>query len=65
MYQGDSRTRTIEIYVDGAMQTSWTSSGTTSAFESVDLGVTGQTIELRGVLGDTEWLSIKEVGLAG
>ncbi|CAM9345645.1 unnamed protein product [Scytosiphon promiscuus] len=59
--RGDSRTRTMEIYVDGALQTSWTSSGTTTSFESVNLGVTGQTIELRGVLDDTEWLSIMEV----
>lgn len=61
MYKGDLRTRTMDIYVDGAMQTSWTSSGTTTDFENVELGVTGQTVELRGVLADSEWLSITEV----
>lgn len=61
MYKGDSRTRAIDIYVDGIMATSWTSSGNTLSFETVDLGVVGKTIELRGVLDDSEWLSIMEV----
>lgn len=43
------------------MLTSWTSSGTTSGFENVDLGVAGNTVELIGVLADSEWLSIMEV----
>lgn len=51
----------MEIYVDDVMATSWTSSGTTAAFENVELGVTGATIELRGVLEGSEWLSIMEV----
>lgn len=55
----------MDIYVDGAMQTSWTSSGTTTDFENVELGVTGQTVELRGVLDDTEWISIREVRVTG
>lgn len=57
----------MEVYVDQALQTSWTSSGTTTEFETVELGVTGQTVELRGVLADSEWLSIMEVrtGVSG
>lgn len=61
MYKGDTRTRTMDAYVDDVMVTSWTSSGTTTAFEIIDLGVTGQAVELRGVLADSEWLSISEV----
>ncbi|CAN0133967.1 unnamed protein product [Scytosiphon promiscuus] len=61
MYQGDTRTRTIDIYVDEVLETSWTSSGTTADFESVGLGISGHTIELRGVLAESEWLSIAEV----
>ena len=61
MYKGDERTRTIDIYVDGVFVTSWTSSGTTLDFETVALGITGGSIELRGVLEDSEWLSIMEV----
>ena len=61
MSKGDERTRTLEIYVDGVIFTTWTSSGTTLDFETVTLGVTGSTIELRGVLEDSEWLSIMEV----
>lgn len=51
----------MEVYVDQALQTSWTSSGTTTEFETVELDVTGQAVELRGVLADSEWLSIMEV----
>ena len=61
MYQGDQRTRTMGVYVDDVMVTSWTSSGTTTGFEKVDIGVAGQTVELRGVLESSEWLSIMEV----
>ena len=64
LYKGDERTRTIDIYVDGVIVTTWTSSGTTSDFETVTLGVTGSTIELRGVLGNSEFLSILEVSFA-
>ena len=51
----------MDIYVDGIMATSWTSSGTTLTIETVDLDVVGQSLELRGVLADSEWLSIMEV----
>lgn len=61
MYKGDSRTRTMGIYVDGNMQTEWTSSGTTTDFENVNLDVIGEVVELRGVLGDSDWISIMEV----
>ena len=53
----------MDVYVDDVMVTSWASSGTTTDFENVDIGVAGQTVELRGVLADSEWLSISEVRL--
>ncbi|CAM9109787.1 unnamed protein product, partial [Hapterophycus canaliculatus] len=56
----------------------WTSSGTTTAFETIKLGfdytsttssytydhhgIAGNAVELHGVLDDSEWLSIMEVG---
>ena len=61
MSKGDERTRTMDIYVDNVIVTTWASSGTTLDFENVTLGVTGSTIELRGVLEDSEWLSVMEV----
>ncbi|CAM9649139.1 unnamed protein product, partial [Ascophyllum nodosum] len=61
LYNGDERTRTIEIYVDGVLATSWTNSGNTAGLELVGLGVTGQEVMLRGVLDDSEWLSVNEV----
>ena len=51
MSKGDERTRTIDIYVDGIIVITWSSSGTTLNFETVTLSVTGTSIELRGVLG--------------
>ena len=51
----------MDIYVDGVSFTSWTSSGTTLDYESIALGVTGDSIALRCVLDDSEWLSIMEV----
>lgn len=63
MYKGATRTTTAEVYVDGALVTTWTSSGTTSEFETIDLsGSTGTVVEITGVLGNSEWLSIVEVG---
>lgn len=80
MYQGDTRTRTLDIYVDDNLEYTWTSSGTTSEFENVKLGfsmtdsttggatydyahpgIAGSKVELVGVLGASEWLSILEV----
>lgn len=61
MYKGNERVRTMDIYVDDALVTTWTSSGTTAGFEGVPLGVAGERVELRGVLADSEWLSIMEV----
>ena len=50
--------------VDGALVTTWTSSGTTAGFESIDLsGTSGSVIDVVGVLGDSEWLSIIEVSV--
>lgn len=38
MYKGDTRKRTLEIYVDDNLETAWTSSGETTDFENVKLG---------------------------
>eukprot|EP00752_Nemacystus_decipiens_P006549 g5897.t1 len=61
LYKGNTRTRIIDIYVDDVKITTWTSSGKTAGFESVELGTQGQVIELHGVLAESEWLSILEV----
>ena len=62
MYKGDERTRTMDVYVDGVLQTTWTSSGTTTAFENIQLAANGgQEVEIRGVLAGSEWISIAEV----
>lgn len=54
------------MYVDDALTTTWTSSGTTSDFEGIDLsGYSGQHVTITGVLADMEWLSIVEVGTSG
>lgn len=42
----------------------WTSSGETAAFETIELGVQGTVIDLHGVLAESDWLSILEVGAA-
>lgn len=63
MYEGSERVRTMEIYVDGALVTTFTTSGTSNFFEVVYLsGVSGQVVTIEGVLADSEWLSIVEVG---
>ena len=62
LFRGDVRVRTVEVYVDGVLVTTWTSSGTTTDFESIDIsGTSGTAIEIVGVLGNSEWLSIIEV----
>lgn len=66
MYKGQQRTRTIDVYVDGNLATTWTTSGSSDDFETVPLppSIVGQpagTIELVGLLSDSEWLSIEEV----
>eukprot|EP00752_Nemacystus_decipiens_P013409 g11873.t1 len=61
MYKGTTRQRTMEVYVDGVLVTTWTSSGTTDSFENISMsGSTGQVVEVTGVLGAFEWLSIIE-----
>lgn len=50
------------MHVEGVLASTWTSSGTTFNFESIDLsGYSGQYITITGVLADVEWLSIVEV----
>lgn len=51
----------LDIHVDGVFSKTWTSSGTTSSFETVSLDSSGQVVELRGDLGTSEWLSVFEV----
>lgn len=58
--------RTLEVFIDDELITTWTSSGTTTDFETIEIGsVPGKIVELRGVLADDEWLSISEVGGGG
>lgn len=48
--------------MDGALITTWTSSGATESFENISLsGSSGRVVEVLGVLGAFEWLSIVEV----
>ncbi|CAM9252697.1 unnamed protein product, partial [Ectocarpus sp. 12 AP-2014] len=61
MYKGDERTRTLEISIDNLPYTTWTSSGTTTGFETIELNTMGRWISMVGVLADSEWLSIMEV----
>lgn len=65
MYGGSTRTRTVQVYVDGDLVSIWTSSGTTDDYESIDISsASGQVIEVTGLLTDSEWLSIIEVSQA-
>ncbi|CAN0452773.1 unnamed protein product, partial [Pylaiella littoralis] len=53
--------RTVDVSVDGDLVTTWTSSGTTLDFESIDMSeISGQVITVTGVLDRSEWLSITE-----
>ncbi|CAM9695160.1 unnamed protein product [Ectocarpus sp. 6 AP-2014] len=62
MYKGTERQVTMEVRIDDTLVTTWTSSGTTDDLEAIDLsGTSGQTVEITGVLDDSEWLSIVEV----
>lgn len=62
MYEGATRTRSVDIFVDGVFATTWQSSGTTDALESIDIsGVSGEIVEISGLLAPSEWLSIHEV----
>lgn len=55
----------MEVSVDGVSVTTWTSSGTTSSFESIDMsGYSGEIVSITGVQGDREWFSIIEVSPA-
>lgn len=66
MYEGDERQVTMEVRVDGVLITTFTTSGTTSWGDQIIFtGVSGQVVELKGVLDDSEWLSIVEVRRRG
>ncbi|CAM9472837.1 unnamed protein product, partial [Sphacelaria rigidula] len=60
LFRGDETVRTMEIYLDDELITTWSSSGTTTDLEGIDFDAVGETVELRGVLADSEWLSILE-----
>ena len=61
LYEGDERTRSVNVWVDGVFTHTITSSGTTTGFETYDLIAPGATtVVLQGV-DDSEWLSITEV----
>ena len=52
----------MEVRVDGVLITTFTTSGTTAGADQIIFtGVSGQVVELTGVLDDSEWLSIVEV----
>lgn len=54
--------RTLDVYVDEELVTTWTSSGVANDFETIELsGTLGMTVQLRGVLERWEWLTISEV----
>ncbi|CAN0429725.1 unnamed protein product [Ectocarpus sp. 8 AP-2014] len=61
MYKGDERTRTLDISVDNLPYTTWTSSGATTGFETIEVDTMARWISIAGVLEDSEWLSIMEV----
>lgn len=62
MYEGDSRQVTMEVRVDGVLITTYTTAGTDHLPDQIIFtGVSGQVVELTGVLGDSEWLSIVQV----
>lgn len=62
MFKGTERRTTVEVRVDDALVTTWTSSGTTDAPQSIALtGTSGSVIDITGDLEETEWLSIVEV----
>lgn len=71
LYQGATRQRTLDVYVDGEMVRTWTSSGETDDFETIDLTgndgqllvpyTEGQVLELSGSRVPSEWISILEV----
>ncbi|CAM9398222.1 unnamed protein product [Sphacelaria rigidula] len=63
LYEGELRKRSLEIYIDGVITAAWTSTGTTSDFETLEFRGTGSTIELLGLQEATEWLSITEVAI--
>ncbi|CAN0239919.1 unnamed protein product [Ectocarpus sp. 12 AP-2014] len=61
LYKGNTRLRTMEVSVDGVPVTTWTSTGMTSSFESIDIsGYSGEVVSITGDQGDREWLSIIE-----
>ena len=63
MYKGATRVRTLEVYAPDLV-TTWTSSGTTDGFESIDLsGHSAQYVTVTAVQGNLEWLSIVEVSV--
>ena len=65
LYKGSTRVRTVEVYVGDVLATTWTSSGTTDGFESIDLsGYSGRYLTVMSLADDLQWLSLVEVSWA-
>ena len=63
LHKGSQRKRTLQVYVDDVLAATWTSSGDTPGFESIDLsGSSGFVVVVTAVLADMEWIGINEVG---
>ncbi|CAN0430983.1 unnamed protein product, partial [Scytosiphon promiscuus] len=68
-HRGDERTRTLDVFDNGLLHSTITSSGSTLGFESFDLS-TDETENIKLCLGDPEnntnvFVSITEVRLRG
>ena len=56
MYEGLTRVRTIEVRLGAVLATTWTSSGTTDGFESIDLsGYSGRYLTVMSLADDLQW----------
>ena len=66
MYKGSTRVRTVEVRLGAVLAATWTSSGTTDGFESIDLtGYSGRYLTVMTLPDDSQWLSIVEVSWVG
>ena len=63
LYKGDTRTRSVNVWVDGVLQQTIESSGTTTDFERYQLIASdAMTVTLQAVsTTDNGWLSVTEV----
>lgn len=63
LYKGDQRTRSVNVWVDGDLASTITSSGITTAYETYELNESHvTTITLQAVnTRDNGWLSVTRV----